>query len=103
MGVRRLAMIVYRSRATPPAVRERVQASRARRALLASVGQPPTTFSEKVRYRMAVDRRAILVTFVDKVAVRRYVAERVGDHVHRLNPSTNFDFLFSALGPRRKA
>ena len=28
--------------------------------------------------------------------------ERVGDHVHRLNPSANFDFLFQTTGPRRK-
>jgi len=29
--------------------------------------------------------------------------ERIGRHVHALNPSTNFDFLLSARGPRRKA
>jgi aryl-alcohol dehydrogenase-like predicted oxidoreductase len=28
--------------------------------------------------------------------------ERIGDHVHALNPSTNFDFVFEALGPPRK-
>ena len=27
--------------------------------------------------------------------------ERIGDHVHALNPSANFDFLFHAMGPRR--
>jgi aryl-alcohol dehydrogenase-like predicted oxidoreductase len=25
--------------------------------------------------------------------------EKIGDHVHALNPSTNFDFLFQSLGP----
>jgi len=28
--------------------------------------------------------------------------ERVGRHVHALNPSTNFDFLFQSLSPKRK-
>jgi aryl-alcohol dehydrogenase-like predicted oxidoreductase len=28
--------------------------------------------------------------------------ERVGDHVHALNPSSNFDFVFQGLGPSRK-
>jgi aryl-alcohol dehydrogenase-like predicted oxidoreductase len=28
--------------------------------------------------------------------------ERIGDHVHALNPSANLDFLFQALGPSRK-
>jgi len=28
--------------------------------------------------------------------------ERIGEHVHALNPSANFDFVFSALGPRKK-
>ena len=28
--------------------------------------------------------------------------ERIGDHVHALNPSANFDFLFEALGPPRR-
>ena len=32
---------------------------------------------------------------------RRWL-ERVGDHVHAMNPSTNFDFLFQVAGPRRK-
>ncbi len=33
---------------------------------------------------------------------RRWL-EKVGDHVHALNPSTNFDFLFQVFGPRKKA
>jgi aryl-alcohol dehydrogenase-like predicted oxidoreductase len=28
--------------------------------------------------------------------------ERIGDHVHARNPSSNFDFLFQTLGPSRK-
>jgi len=28
--------------------------------------------------------------------------EKIGDHVHALNPSTNFDFVFQALGPSRE-
>jgi predicted aldo/keto reductase-like oxidoreductase len=28
--------------------------------------------------------------------------ERVGDHVHAVNPSTNFDFLFQSAGPKKK-
>ena len=39
------------------------------------------TFNEKVRYRMATDRRPILRIFADKLAVREYVADRVGDHL----------------------
>jgi aryl-alcohol dehydrogenase-like predicted oxidoreductase len=27
--------------------------------------------------------------------------ERIGDHVHAVNPSTNFDFLFQSAGPRK--
>lgn len=28
--------------------------------------------------------------------------EKIGDHVHGLNPSANFDFLFQTRGPRRR-
>jgi hypothetical protein len=46
----------------------------------------PVTFSEKLRYRRAYDRRPLLTLFCDRVAVRDYVAERVGDerltHLH---------------------
>jgi hypothetical protein len=38
----------------------------------------PRTFREKVRYKMLRDRRALVVTFADKAAVREYVAEIVG-------------------------
>jgi len=40
---------------------------------------PPRTFSQKIRARMYFDRRPILQTMVDKVAVRDFVAERVGE------------------------
>jgi hypothetical protein len=36
------------------------------------------TFNEKVRYKMLKDRRTLLTTFADKVAVRDYVAQKVG-------------------------
>lgn len=38
----------------------------------------PQTFNEKVRYKMLRDRRPLVVTFADKVAVRDYVAATVG-------------------------
>ena len=39
----------------------------------------PTTFTEKIHYRMLYDRRPILTLFADKIRVRDYVAERVGE------------------------
>jgi TupA-like ATPgrasp len=36
------------------------------------------TFKEKVRYKMLADRRPLLTTFTDKLAVRAYVESRVG-------------------------
>jgi len=45
----------------------------------------PVTFDDKVRYKMVRDRRPILTTISDKVAVRAFVADRVGDeHLTRL-------------------
>jgi hypothetical protein len=41
----------------------------------------PRTFSEKVQYRVAYDRRPHLTLFADKAGVRDFVAERVGRHV----------------------
>jgi TupA-like ATPgrasp len=37
----------------------------------------PVTLNEKIRYKMAKDRRPLLTTFSDKLAVRDYVASRV--------------------------
>jgi TupA-like ATPgrasp len=36
------------------------------------------TFNQKVRYKMLADRRPLLTTFADKLAVRAYVESRVG-------------------------
>ncbi len=41
----------------------------------------PASFFEKVRWKMVKDRRPLLTTFVDKVAVREYVASMVGSEV----------------------
>lgn len=38
----------------------------------------PRTFREKVRYKMLRDRRALVVTFADKAAVRDYVTKLIG-------------------------
>jgi hypothetical protein len=45
---------------------------------LAQVSQHPLTFTEKLRYKMAYDRRPLLTTLADKVAVRDFVKSRVG-------------------------
>ncbi|MCY7399987.1 MAG: hypothetical protein LH477_03335 [Nocardioides sp.] len=41
----------------------------------------PRTFTEKVRYKMLRDRRELMVTFSDKIAVRGHVASVVGPDV----------------------
>ena len=41
----------------------------------------PRTFTEKVRYKMLRDHRALMVTFSDKVAVREHVAAIAGPGV----------------------
>jgi hypothetical protein len=41
----------------------------------------PRTFSEKIQHRKLFDRRPILTQFADKVAVRDYVRERVGNEI----------------------
>jgi len=57
----------------------------------------PRTFREKVRYKMLRDRRALVVTFADKAAVRDYVAEVVGQqylpHAYAIvdDPAALFD------------
>ena len=48
------------------------------RAIRLARNQRPRTFTEKVRYKMLRDRRALIVTFADKAGVREYVADRVG-------------------------
>lgn len=42
---------------------------------------PPQTLNEKIRYKMAFDHRTLLTTLADKVAVRDFVADRVGPGV----------------------
>jgi hypothetical protein len=42
---------------------------------------PPVTLNEKILFKMAFDRRPILKTLADRIAVRDYVQERVGGHV----------------------
>lgn len=41
----------------------------------------PVTLNEKIRYRMAVDRRGILTLLADKFAVRDYVSSCVGPEI----------------------
>lgn len=43
-----------------------------------SIPADPQSFTEKVRYRMAYDRRPILAEFADKFHVRNYVCNKVG-------------------------
>jgi len=42
------------------------------------VVKKPLTFQDKILYKMARDRNPILTLFADKVAVRKYVRERIG-------------------------
>jgi len=51
------------------------------RRLKREAPEHPVGFSEKLLYRMAHDRRPLLTVFADKVAVRDYVAARVGTDV----------------------
>lgn len=44
-----------------------------------SIPEKPTTFTEKVRFRMAYDRRPLLAEFADKYHVRNYVSNKVGN------------------------
>lgn len=38
----------------------------------------PSTFNQKIMYKMAYDRRPILTTFADKLKVREYVSSTIG-------------------------
>ena len=49
------------------------------RKLKSSIPKVPESFSEKVRFRMAFDRRRILQIYADKLGVRNYVAEKAGE------------------------
>ncbi len=41
----------------------------------------PTTFNEKIQWKMLKDRRPLLTRFADRVAAREYVAQTVGPEV----------------------
>jgi hypothetical protein len=60
----------------------------------------PKTFNEKILYKMARDRREILSLVADKLAVRDYVAKKVGEqYLTKLYKvyGQNLDFDFSKL------
>jgi teichuronopeptide biosynthesis TupA-like protein len=80
-GVRDWAKRLYHSPFTPQWVRGLWRRREARQWRQAMAESTPTTFNQMVRRRMALDRRLILATFVDKVAVRDYVRDRVGEQV----------------------
>jgi hypothetical protein len=46
---------------------------------LGRTDQHPQTYTDKLLWRMAYDRRPMLTMFADKVGVRDYVADRIGD------------------------
>jgi hypothetical protein len=82
-----LAERVYRSQFTPAWVRWAYRRARWRLVWLAVWWRnrrelagmaPPESFSEKQRYKMLADRRPLLTTFADKVAVRGYVEAKLG-------------------------
>jgi len=52
--------------------------ARAYRTLAALAGPDPTGFHQKMLFRLAHDRRPVLTTLADRVAVRDLVAARVG-------------------------
>jgi hypothetical protein len=68
--------------------------------------RPPETLNEKIRYHMVFDRDPRLTMLADKVAVRDYVAERVGAaHLTELFSVHSDPRVLSVLGsiPRRCA
>jgi hypothetical protein len=75
---------------------------RAYRTLEGLAGHDPETFRDKIRFRMAWDRRPVLTTCVDKLAARGLVAERVGEqYLPRLHGvwSDAQDIPFDRLPP----
>ena len=69
--------MVYSTR-VPFEVRCRVYYWKRRRSWPARV---PVTFNQKLLRKMVLDRRPLLTTFADKVAVRDYVAQTVGSQI----------------------
>jgi hypothetical protein len=67
-----------------------VRAALRRRELARLWRAKPLTFNEKVRYKMLADRRPMLTTFADKLAVRTYVESKVGEgHLTELYAATS--------------
>jgi hypothetical protein len=62
-------------------VRLRNTASLSLFALRLRATRKPRTLQEITLYKMAFDRNPLLTTFADKVAVREYVAEKVGPEI----------------------
>jgi hypothetical protein len=58
---------------------DRIARARAYRSLRGAHSQPGRTLAAKILYKMAWDRSPRLRVFADKVAVRGYIAERVGE------------------------
>jgi len=79
--VRGGASRVVRSRWAPRLVRDPIVGWRWSRAASRALRVPrrPETFNEKTLHKMAYDRRPLLATLSDKVAVREYVARAVGE------------------------
>jgi hypothetical protein len=77
---------------------------RAQNSLIASSYPPLNTYNQKIRYKMAHDRRKILTTFADRVAVRDYVTERIGKsfltEIYAVLDSAGLDFFDIASLPR---
>jgi len=47
--------------------------------VLTYISRKPKTFQQKIKYKMAHDRRNFLCTWADKVEVRKYVASQIGE------------------------
>ena len=47
--------------------------------ILRLISRNPKSFQEKILYKMAHDRRPIITTYADKVIVREYVKEKIGE------------------------
>ena len=74
---------VYFSRLFPRRIRDARLESHTRSAAASELWHhsPPVTFNDKVRQRLLKDRRPLLTTFADKVAVREYVRAKVGGEI----------------------
>jgi len=73
--LRRGARWAIKTRWLPFELRSRLRWRRTQGTWLA---RRPTTFTDKVQWKMLKDRRPLLTTFADKVAAREFVAKVVG-------------------------